>query len=164
MGSLSISISISIFLKYFLSISIFSNMTISISISISIFFKSVDISTIDMSYRYIEQGYLTETTGTELLSLLQPTSRKMRELAEHLSTSGTLTQVSWQVSWPEFGRALSAGKDLHSPLQPPSSGRQSTTAEGDHRHWERQDRGEEGQLEELKGQRAVDGRHVCMAG
>ena len=38
-----------------ISISIFSNMTI--SISISIFFKSVDISTIDMSYRYIEQGY-----------------------------------------------------------------------------------------------------------
>merc|ERR1712113_709688 len=36
-----------------ISISIFSNMTISISIS----FKSVDISTIDMSYRYIEQGY-----------------------------------------------------------------------------------------------------------
>ena len=35
-----------------ISISIFSNMTI----SISIFFKSVDISTIDMSYRYIEQG------------------------------------------------------------------------------------------------------------
>merc|ERR1712107_10627 len=79
---------------------------------------------------------LTESTGADLLSLLQPTSRKMRELAEHLSTSGTLTQVSWQVSWPEFGRALSAGKDLHSPLQPPSSGRQSTTAEGDHRHWE----------------------------
>ena len=26
-------------------------------LSISIFFKSVDISTIDMSYRYIEQGY-----------------------------------------------------------------------------------------------------------
>ena len=41
-----------------ISISIFSNMTISISISISIFFKSVDISTIDMSYRYIEQGYV----------------------------------------------------------------------------------------------------------
>ena len=40
-----------------ISISIFSNMTISISISISIFFKSVDISKIDMSYRYIEQGY-----------------------------------------------------------------------------------------------------------
>ena len=38
-----------------ISISIFSNMTI--SILISIFFKSVDISTIDMSYRYIEQGY-----------------------------------------------------------------------------------------------------------
>ena len=33
-------------------------MTIPILISISIFFKSVDISTIDMSYRYIEQGYL----------------------------------------------------------------------------------------------------------
>ena len=30
---------------------------LSISISISIFFKSVNISTIDMSYRYIEQGY-----------------------------------------------------------------------------------------------------------
>ena len=39
-----------------LSISIFSKMTISILISITIFFKSVDISTIDMSYRYIEQG------------------------------------------------------------------------------------------------------------
>jgi len=39
-----------------ISISIFSKMTISILISISIFFKSVDISTIDMSYRYIEQG------------------------------------------------------------------------------------------------------------
>merc|ERR1712218_459283 len=47
--SLSISISITI--------SIFSKMTILILISISIFFKSVDISTIDMSYRYIEQGY-----------------------------------------------------------------------------------------------------------
>ena len=32
-------------------------MTISISISISLFFKSVDISTIDIRYRYIEQGY-----------------------------------------------------------------------------------------------------------
>ena len=30
-----------------------------------------------------------------------------------------LTQVSWQVSWPEFGRALAAGKDLHSPLFSP---------------------------------------------
>ena len=43
-----------------ISISIFSKMTISILISISIFFKSVDISTIDMSYRYIEQGYLAQ--------------------------------------------------------------------------------------------------------
>ena len=53
-------LSISIFCKSALSISIsisiFSNMTISILILISIFFKSVDISTIDMSYRYIEQG------------------------------------------------------------------------------------------------------------
>ena len=39
-----------------ISISIFSKMTISILILISIFFKSVNISTIDMSYRYIEQG------------------------------------------------------------------------------------------------------------
>ena len=39
-----------------LSISIFCKIALSISISISIFFKSVDISTIDMSYRYIEQG------------------------------------------------------------------------------------------------------------
>ena len=38
-----------------ISISIFSNMTISISISISIFFKSVDISTIDISYRYFNK-------------------------------------------------------------------------------------------------------------
>ena len=43
--ALSISISISIFFR--------------IALSISIFFKSVDISTIDMSYRYIEQGYDT---------------------------------------------------------------------------------------------------------
>ena len=42
-----------------ISISIFSNMTI----SISIFFKSVDISTIDMSYRYIEQGYICCSQG-----------------------------------------------------------------------------------------------------
>ena len=58
--ALSISISISIFFRIALSISIsisiFSKMTI--SISISIFFESVDISTIDMSYRYIEQCYL----------------------------------------------------------------------------------------------------------
>ena len=40
-----------------ISISIFFRIALSISISISIFFKSVDISTIDMSYRYIEQGY-----------------------------------------------------------------------------------------------------------
>merc|ERR1740131_390598 len=31
-----------------------------IALSISIFFKSVDISTIDMSYRYIEQGYICD--------------------------------------------------------------------------------------------------------
>ena len=34
------------------------------TISISIFFKSVDISTIDMSYRYIEQGY-SQGVGAE---------------------------------------------------------------------------------------------------
>ena len=39
-----------------ISISIFSKMTISILISISIFFKSGDISTIDISDRYIEQS------------------------------------------------------------------------------------------------------------
>ena len=44
--ALSISISISIFFR------------IALSISISIFFKSVDISTINISYWYIEQGYL----------------------------------------------------------------------------------------------------------
>ena len=57
--SLSISISISIFSKTSLSISIsiFSKISLSISISISIFSKSVDISTIDIRYRYIEQGY-----------------------------------------------------------------------------------------------------------
>ena len=48
-----ISITISIFFRIALSISTFSKMTI----SISIFFKSVDILTIDMSFRYIEQGY-----------------------------------------------------------------------------------------------------------
>ena len=70
-SKITISISISIFLelpyRYRYDIDIFQNCPIdidididifnfSISISISIFFKSVDISTIDMSYRYIEQG------------------------------------------------------------------------------------------------------------
>ena len=40
-----------------LSISIFSRL----SLSISIFFNSVDVLTIDISYRYIEQGYLRLT-------------------------------------------------------------------------------------------------------
>ena len=52
-----------------ISISIFSNMTISISISISIFFKSVDISAIDMSYRYIEQGYSSDRVGSWFVHL-----------------------------------------------------------------------------------------------
>ena len=53
----------SIFSGLSLSISIFSRMALSISISIfskmtiSILFKSGDISTIDIGYRYIEQGY-----------------------------------------------------------------------------------------------------------
>ena len=73
-----IALSISIFFRMALSISIFFclidsdilqncpididididifNFSISILILISIFFKSVDISTINMSYRYIEQG------------------------------------------------------------------------------------------------------------
>ena len=38
-----------------LSISIFFRIALSISISISIFFKSVDISTIDISYRYFNK-------------------------------------------------------------------------------------------------------------
>merc|ERR1712165_570654 len=38
------------------------NFSISISISISIFFKSVDISTIDIRYRYIEQGYSAQSS------------------------------------------------------------------------------------------------------
>ena len=49
-----IALSISIFPRIALSILIFSYMTI--SISISIFFKSVDISTVNIPYRYIEQG------------------------------------------------------------------------------------------------------------
>ena len=62
---------------------------------------------------------LTDSTGMELLALLQPSSRKMRELAEQLSSCGTLSQVCWQVSWSEIGRALATGKDLHSPLFSP---------------------------------------------
>ena len=65
--SLSISISISIFsrmsLSISISISIFSRVTLSISISISIFSKSVDISIIDMAYRYIEHPYRGVTQG-----------------------------------------------------------------------------------------------------
>ena len=53
-----IDIDIDIFQNHHIDIDIdIFNFSISISISISIFFKSVDISTIDMSYRYIEQGY-----------------------------------------------------------------------------------------------------------
>ena len=51
---IALSISISIFFRIALSISIFSKMAM--SISISIFFKNVDISSIDIRYRYIEQG------------------------------------------------------------------------------------------------------------
>ena len=51
-SALSISISIPIFFRN--------------ASSISIFFKSVDISTIDIQYRYIEQGYL----GVELCDCL----------------------------------------------------------------------------------------------
>ena len=51
-----IALSISIFSKISVSILIFSKMTILTSLSISIFFKSVDISTIDIRYRYSEQG------------------------------------------------------------------------------------------------------------
>merc|ERR1712107_337142 len=50
-----IDIDIDISLILLIDIDIF-GIALSISISISIFFKSVDISTIDMSYRYIEQG------------------------------------------------------------------------------------------------------------
>ena len=53
-----------------ISISIFSKMTI--SISISIFFKSVDISTIDMSYRYIEQGYLSKKHRGKFSNVSKP--------------------------------------------------------------------------------------------
>jgi len=49
-----IDIDIDIFQNHHIDIDIFG-----IALSISIFFKSVDISTIDMSYRYIEQGYST---------------------------------------------------------------------------------------------------------
>merc|ERR1719210_1570386 len=51
-----IDIDIDIFQNHHIDIDIF-GIALLISISISIFFKSVDISTIDMSYRYIEQGY-----------------------------------------------------------------------------------------------------------
>ena len=44
-------------------------MTISILISISIFVKSVDISTIDMSYRYIEQGYEHVSRKTDAVTV-----------------------------------------------------------------------------------------------
>ena len=57
-----------------ISISIFSKMTISILISISIFFKSVDISTIDMSYRYIEQGYTLTIITDPIITTLIPTA------------------------------------------------------------------------------------------
>ena len=66
-----------------LSISIFSKMTISILILISIFFKSGDISTINMSYRYFEQGYLrlsgfdwSNSWGLQLGSLAADTAPK----------------------------------------------------------------------------------------
>ena len=61
-----IDIDISQILLIDIDIDIFQNHHIDIDIDIfgialSIFFKSVDISTIDMSYRYIEQGYLSTT-------------------------------------------------------------------------------------------------------
>ena len=61
----------------------------SLSIRFSASLPAVD----GQSKLLVKKLNLTEASGTELLSLLQPTSRKMRELAEHLSTAGTLTQV-----------------------------------------------------------------------
>ena len=87
--------------------------------SLTIKFSANESSIEGQSKLCVKKLNLTETTGMELLSLLQPSSRKMREVAERLSSCGTLTQVSWQVSWFEIGRALATGKDLHSPLFSP---------------------------------------------
>ena len=87
--------------------------------SLTIKFSANQSSIEGQSKLCVKKLNLTETTGMELLSLLQPSSRKMREVAERLSSCGTLTQVSWQVSWFEIGRALATGKDLHSPLFSP---------------------------------------------
>ena len=76
-----IALSISIFFRIALSISIFSKMTISILISISIFFKSVNISTIDMSYRYIEQGYVClETRHDQQIERDIDTNKRRRSI------------------------------------------------------------------------------------
>ena len=90
-----ISLSISIFFRIALSISIaiFSKMTI------SIFFKSVDISTINIRYRYIEQGYLQDTLHTDTLRHLgekQPgdqngSTRIFYQLISHIPPSQTQT-------------------------------------------------------------------------
>jgi len=67
--SLSISIFLWMSLSISISISIFSRVTLSISISISIFSKRVDISIIDMAYRYIEHPYcrVTDSSSSENL-------------------------------------------------------------------------------------------------
>ena len=87
--------------------------------TLTIKFSATQAAIESQSRLVLKKLNLTEATGMELLGLLQPSSRKMRELAERLSYSGTLTQVSWQVSWSEIGRALATGKDLHSPLFSP---------------------------------------------
>ena len=68
---LSISIFCIIALSISISISVFFRIALSISISISISFKSVDISTIDMSYRYIEQGWVLKKKVTKRSRILQ---------------------------------------------------------------------------------------------
>ena len=52
-------------------------------LAISIFFKSVDISTIDMSYRYIEQGYLS------------PIKERKLEIEKVFSVMLSYTLLAW---------------------------------------------------------------------
>ena len=111
--SLSISISISIFLwmslSISISISIFSRVTLSISISISIFSKRVDISIIDIAYRYIEHPYSQEKSKKNQ-SIQQQPGRAVC-LCIQLWWNWFISWDPWR--WPQARPILGARRRRH---------------------------------------------------
>jgi hypothetical protein len=86
--------------------------------SLIIKFSASPAALADRSRLVTKKLNLTDRTGLELLDLLGG-RRRSTPAAQRLLAAGTVTQVTWLVPWPEVGRALATGRDLHSPLFQP---------------------------------------------